>query len=120
MAGSRAVVRRLHRHPRVTPPPPAPPPAPPAPAQSQKTTCPHLIPQIGSRYGPKCAVMAERVTQQQAGAGGLMVDVRLPTLTLMRLVLAVMGVERIGALKPHAIRARCRSFSYGDASLHLP
>ena len=56
----------------------------------------------------------------QAGAGGLMVDVRLPTLTLMRLVLAVMGVERIGALKPHAIRARCRSFSYGDASLHLP
>jgi S-adenosylmethionine:tRNA-ribosyltransferase-isomerase (queuine synthetase) len=49
-----------------------------------------------------------------------MVDVGLRGASMTMLVSDFMGVERIRAIKPHAIRACCRSFSNGDASLHLP
>ncbi len=50
-----------------------------------------------------------------------MVDVGLRGASVTMLVSAFMGVERIRATRPDAIRARCRFFSQGDASpLHLP
>ena len=51
---------------------------------------------------------------------GLMTNFHLPRSTLMMLVSALMGVERIRALYAHAIAARYRFYSYGDASLLLP
>ena len=53
-------------------------------------------------------------------ADGLMTNFHLPKSTLMMLVSALMGVERIRAIYAHAIGARYRFFSYGDASLLLP
>jgi S-adenosylmethionine:tRNA ribosyltransferase-isomerase len=53
-------------------------------------------------------------------ADGLMTNFHLPKSTLMMLVSAFMGVERIRAIYAHAIGARYRFFSYGDASLLLP
>ena len=53
-------------------------------------------------------------------ADGLMTNFHLPKSTLMMLVSAFMGVERIRAIYDHAIRQRYRFFSYGDASLLLP
>jgi S-adenosylmethionine:tRNA ribosyltransferase-isomerase len=53
-------------------------------------------------------------------ASGLMTNFHLPKSTLMMLVSALMGVERIRAIYAHAIAARYRFFSYGDSSLLLP
>ena len=49
-----------------------------------------------------------------------MTNFHLPRSTLLMLVSALMGVERIRAIYAHAVAARYRFFSYGDASLLLP
>ena len=46
----------------------------------------------------------------------LMTNFHLPKSTLMMLVSALMGRERVMAIYAHAIAARYRFFSYGDAS----
>ncbi|MFM2355336.1 MAG: hypothetical protein RLZZ528_1072 [Pseudomonadota bacterium] len=53
-------------------------------------------------------------------ADGLMTNFHLPKSTLMMLVSALMGRDRIMQVYAHAIAARYRFFSYGDASLLLP
>ncbi len=53
-------------------------------------------------------------------ADGLMTNFHLPKSTLMMLVSALMGVERMRRVYAHAIAERYRFFSYGDASLLLP
>ncbi len=53
-------------------------------------------------------------------ADGLMTNFHLPKSTLMMLVSALMGPERVRAIYAHAIAQRYRFFSYGDASLLLP
>ena len=53
-------------------------------------------------------------------ADGLMTNFHLPKSTLMMLVSALMGPDRIRAVYAHAIASRYRFFSYGDASLLLP
>ncbi len=53
-------------------------------------------------------------------ADGLMTNFHLPKSTLMMLVSALMGPERIREIYAHAIAERYRFFSYGDASLLLP
>lgn len=53
-------------------------------------------------------------------ADALMTNFHLPKSTLMMLVSALMGAERIKAIYAHAIHADYRFFSYGDASLLLP
>ncbi len=53
-------------------------------------------------------------------ADGLMTNFHLPKSTLLMLVSALMGVERIRAIYAHAIAQRYRFFSYGDSSLLLP
>ena len=53
-------------------------------------------------------------------ADGLMTNFHLPKSTLMMLVSAMMGIERMRAVYAHAIENRYRFFSYGDASLLLP
>ena len=53
-------------------------------------------------------------------ANGLMTNFHLPKSTLMMLVSALMGVERIRDIYNEAISERYRFFSYGDASLLLP
>ena len=53
-------------------------------------------------------------------ASALMTNFHLPKSTLMMLVSALMGADRIRALYAHAIAERYRFFSYGDASLLLP
>ena len=50
----------------------------------------------------------------------LMTNFHLPKSTLMMLVSALMGPERIRAIYAHAIAERYRFFSYGDSSLLLP
>ena len=50
----------------------------------------------------------------------LMTNFHLPKSTLLMLVAALMGRERILAIYDHAIAERYRFFSYGDASLLLP
>ena len=50
----------------------------------------------------------------------LMTNFHLPKSTLMMLVSALMGPERIRQIYAHAISRRYRFFSYGDASLLLP
>lgn len=51
---------------------------------------------------------------------GLMTNFHLPKSTLMMLVSALMGMERMRAVYAHAISARYRFFSYGDSSLLIP
>jgi S-adenosylmethionine:tRNA ribosyltransferase-isomerase len=51
---------------------------------------------------------------------GLMTNFHLPKSTLMMLVSALMGAERIKHIYAHAIAERYRFFSYGDASLLIP
>lgn len=51
---------------------------------------------------------------------GLMTNFHLPKSTLMMLVSALMGVERLRAIYAHAITQQYRFFSYGDSSLLLP
>lgn len=53
-------------------------------------------------------------------ADALMTNFHLPQSTLMMLVSALMGTDRIRAIYAHAIRAKYRFFSYGDASLLFP
>jgi S-adenosylmethionine:tRNA ribosyltransferase-isomerase len=53
-------------------------------------------------------------------ADGLMTNFHLPKSTLMMLVSALLGVERIRRVYGHAVAERYRFFSYGDASLLLP
>ncbi|MDF1726393.1 MAG: tRNA preQ1(34) S-adenosylmethionine ribosyltransferase-isomerase QueA [Sulfitobacter sp.] len=53
-------------------------------------------------------------------ADGLMTNFHLPKSTLMMLVSALMGPDRIRAIYDHAIAADYRFFSYGDASLLIP
>ena len=50
----------------------------------------------------------------------LMTNFHLPRSTLMMLVSAFMGTERMREVYAHAIDRRYRFFSYGDASLLLP
>lgn len=51
---------------------------------------------------------------------GLMTNFHLPKSTLMMLVSALMGAERIKQIYAHALANEYRFFSYGDASLLLP
>ena len=53
-------------------------------------------------------------------ADALMTNFHLPKSTLMMLVSALMGRDRIKAIYEHAIAAEYRFFSYGDASLLIP
>jgi S-adenosylmethionine:tRNA ribosyltransferase-isomerase len=53
-------------------------------------------------------------------ADGLMTNFHLPKSTLMMLVSALMGTERVREIYAHAISRRYRFFSYGDSSLLLP
>ncbi len=53
-------------------------------------------------------------------ADGLMTNFHLPKSTLLMLVAALMGLARIREIYAHAVGARYRFFSYGDASLLLP
>ncbi len=50
----------------------------------------------------------------------LMTNFHLPKSTLLMLVSALMGRDRIAAIYDHAVRNRYRFFSYGDASLLVP
>lgn len=51
---------------------------------------------------------------------GLMTNFHLPKSTLLMLVSALMGAERIRDIYRHAVASGYRFFSYGDASLLLP
>lgn len=51
---------------------------------------------------------------------GLMTNFHLPKSTLMMLVAALVGQDRIRAIYDHAVQEEYRFFSYGDASLLLP
>lgn len=51
---------------------------------------------------------------------GLMTNFHLPKSTLLMLVSALMGVERIREIYRYAVAERYRFFSYGDSSLLLP
>lgn len=53
-------------------------------------------------------------------ADALMTNFHLPKSTLMMLVSAFLGTERIRQVYAHAIRNDYRFFSYGDASLLMP
>ncbi len=53
-------------------------------------------------------------------ADGLITNFHLPRSTLMMLVSALMGVERIRAIYAHAVANGYRFYSYGDGSLLLP
>ncbi|VDC31857.1 tRNA preQ1(34) S-adenosylmethionine ribosyltransferase-isomerase QueA [Pseudogemmobacter humi] len=50
----------------------------------------------------------------------LMTNFHLPKSTLLMLVSALMGKDRIGKIYDHAIRNGYRFFSYGDSSLLIP
>ena len=54
------------------------------------------------------------------GIDGLMTNFHLPRSTLFMLVSALMGLDRMQQAYAHAIAARYRFYSYGDASLLLP
>ncbi len=51
---------------------------------------------------------------------GLMTNFHLPKSTLMMLVSALMGMERMKEVYAHAIARKYRFYSYGDSSLLLP
>ena len=53
-------------------------------------------------------------------ADGLMTNFHLPKSTLMMLVAALTGTDRVKAIYAHAIAQEYRFFSYGDASLLWP
>ncbi|MDB2369108.1 tRNA preQ1(34) S-adenosylmethionine ribosyltransferase-isomerase QueA [Octadecabacter sp.] len=53
-------------------------------------------------------------------ADGLMTNFHLPKSTLMMLVSALMGTDRIREIYAHAIGNEYRFFSYGDSSILLP
>ncbi len=54
------------------------------------------------------------------GVDGLMTNFHLPKSTLMMLVSALMGRDRMTAAYDHAIAQEYRFYSYGDSSLLLP
>jgi S-adenosylmethionine:tRNA ribosyltransferase-isomerase len=54
------------------------------------------------------------------GVDGLMTNFHLPKSTLMMLVSALMGRDRMMAAYTHAIEKEYRFYSYGDSSLLLP
>jgi len=49
-----------------------------------------------------------------------MTNFHLPKSTLMMLVSALMGSDRVREIYRHAIKNRYRFFSYGDASILFP
>lgn len=51
---------------------------------------------------------------------GLMTNFHLPKSTLMMLVSALMGMDRMKAVYAHAIAKKYRFYSYGDSSLLIP
>lgn len=51
---------------------------------------------------------------------GVMTNFHLPKSTLLMLVSALMGREKINEIYGHAVAGRYRFFSYGDASLLIP
>ncbi|MFS4579905.1 tRNA preQ1(34) S-adenosylmethionine ribosyltransferase-isomerase QueA [Phaeobacter sp. C3_T13_0] len=53
-------------------------------------------------------------------ADALMTNFHLPKSTLLMLVSALMGQDRIHAIYDHALAEKYRFFSYGDASLLIP
>ena len=53
-------------------------------------------------------------------ADALMTNFHLPKSTLMMLVSALMGTQRIKDIYDHAVASEYRFFSYGDASLLIP
>lgn len=53
-------------------------------------------------------------------ADALMTNFHLPKSTLMMLVSALMGKERVDQIYTHAIANEYRFFSYGDSSLLVP
>ncbi|MCA0044608.1 tRNA preQ1(34) S-adenosylmethionine ribosyltransferase-isomerase QueA [Celeribacter litoreus] len=53
-------------------------------------------------------------------ADALMTNFHLPKSTLLMLVSALMGTERMREVYAHAVEDRYRFFSYGDASLLIP
>lgn len=53
-------------------------------------------------------------------ADALVTNFHLPKSTLMMLVSAIMGIERVREIYAHAVATEYRFFSYGDASLLLP
>ena len=57
---------------------------------------------------------------QFAVTGGLITNFHLPKTTLMILVAALMGQQRICEIYAHAVAGKYRFFSYGDGSLLLP
>lgn len=57
---------------------------------------------------------------QFRAADGLITNFHLPKSTLMMLVSALMGPERIKDIYAHAIAQKYRFYSYGDGSLLLP
>ena len=50
----------------------------------------------------------------------LMTNFHLPKSTLLMLVSALMGQDRIRTIYAHAVKGGYRFFSYGDASLLIP
>ena len=50
----------------------------------------------------------------------LMTNFHLPKSTLLMLVAALVGMDRMRAIYDHAVATRYRFFSYGDASLLFP
>ncbi|MEP2717254.1 tRNA preQ1(34) S-adenosylmethionine ribosyltransferase-isomerase QueA [Pseudophaeobacter sp.] len=53
-------------------------------------------------------------------ADALMTNFHLPKSTLLMLISALMGQERVREIYDHAVKNRYRFFSYGDGSLLLP
>lgn len=53
-------------------------------------------------------------------ADALMTNFHLPKSTLLMLISALMGQERVREIYDHAVNSRYRFFSYGDGSLLLP
>jgi S-adenosylmethionine:tRNA ribosyltransferase-isomerase len=53
-------------------------------------------------------------------ADALMTNFHLPKSTLMMLVSALMGADRVRRIYDHAIAEKYRFFSYGDASILFP
>ena len=53
-------------------------------------------------------------------ADGLMTNFHLPKSTLVMLVSALMGADRVKDIYKHAIENRYRFFSYGDSSFLIP